>query len=124
MDEARRDAMQADRAARYAHERAICQRHEGTARIHLILSIGALAGSLTVFAVPIHAAVLWWFAAAGSWAYCYFVNRFLENLGTRYDLLPIVTRSRRFDAFANRPILIHIGAGVAFYAAWVCALLP
>jgi len=51
--------------------------------------------------------------------YQYFGLRFLVNLGTRYDLMPIVKRSLLLRAWSNRPIVYFVCGMVAFFCGWL-----
>ena len=50
--------------------------------------------------------------------YQYFSVRFLINLGTRYDLMPIIKRSLLLQGLSNRPVLYYVFSMLAFLLAW------
>ena len=114
-------AIQVDRRARYELELTICARYERSAQLLLALCV-AVSAAGSFLSLPALSLWLLWLSAALLGTYLYFVNRYLENLGTRYDLLPIVRRSRLLDKWANRPILFFVPGLVLFLLAWLSAL--
>ncbi len=111
-----------ERAERYDRETRICEGYAGNAKSYVQLALLSLVVTLLVTKTNIHG---WLLFAIMAWVgtivfgglYQYFVFRYLENLGTRYDLLPIVKRSRLLNNWANRPINFYVIALLSFYLA-------
>ena len=111
-----------ERADRYDRETRICEGYTGTVRVYLQLATASLV-IIVLFSDAysggwqLLALMGWTSAIVFGGLYQYFAFRYLENLGTRYDLLPIVKRSRLLNAWANGPILFYVLALVSFNAA-------
>ena len=54
--------------------------------------------------------------------YQYFSVRFLVNLGTRYDLMPIVKRSQLLQGWSNRPVYFYVCSMLSFLFGWASVL--
>ncbi len=118
MDEAQLE----ERAKRYDRETRICEGYAGNAKTYVQLAVISLVVTVLFGKEYIEG---WLLLSIGAWMsaivfgglYQYFVFRYLENLGTRYDLLPIVKRSRLLNTWANRPIIFYVIALMSFYLA-------
>lgn len=118
MDEAQLE----ERARRYDRETRICERYAGNVKTYVQLAVISLVVTALFGKENIEG---WLLLSSGAWTsaivfgglYQYFVFRYLENLGTRYDLLPIVKRSRLLNTWANRPIIFYVIALLSFYLA-------
>jgi hypothetical protein len=110
-----------DNDERFARETRIVRTYVGTATSYIAISSAVLLALIIIKPEPISMLSACWFLLSIIFAstYRYFALRYLENLGTRYDLMPIVKRSRRFNKWADRPIFFYVGAMLAFYLGWL-----
>ncbi|MCZ6618909.1 MAG: hypothetical protein O7E57_12330 [Gammaproteobacteria bacterium] len=116
------EAQLLERAQRYDRETRICEGYARHARSYVQL---AVLGLVAVGLFGRENIQGWFLLALCAWTstvvfgglYQYFVFRYLENLGTRYDLLPIVKRARILNTWANKPIIFYVLALMSFYLA-------
>ena len=116
------EAQLRERAERYDRETRICEGYAGTTKTYvqlavLSLLVTVLFGQQNIQGWLLFALFAWTAVIVFGGLYQYFVFRHLENLGTRYDLLPIVKRSRLLNDWANRPIIFYVIALLSFYLA-------
>ncbi len=116
------EAQLRERAQRYDRETRICEGYAGNAKTYVQLAliglvVTVLFGRENIQGWLLLALCAWTAAIFFGGLYQYFVFRYLENLGTRYDLLPIVTRARLLNSWANRPIIFYVIALLSFYLA-------
>ncbi len=116
------EAQLRERAERYDRETRICEGYAGSAKSYVQLAVLSLLvtwmfGRENIQGWLLLALFAWAGAVVFGGLYQYFVFRYLENLGTRYDLLPIVKRTRLLNDWANKPIVFYVMALLSFYVA-------
>jgi len=110
-----------DNDERFERETRIVRTYASAAGTYMVLSSAVLLALVALKPEQIGALSACWFliCIVSAGLYRYFGLRYLENLGTRYDLMPIVKRSRWLNAWANKPIVFYVGAMLAFYLGWL-----
>ena len=103
-----------ERAERYDRETRICEGYAANTRVYLLIAAASLVISSLFSEGLLLTKSAWVGTIIFGGLYQYFGFRYLENLGTRYDLLPVVTRARLLNDWANKPIFFYVLALVSF----------
>jgi hypothetical protein len=110
-----------DNAERFARETIVVRGYVKSANSYMWVSALALTVLVALRPEALNWAICFSFLLSIVFAamYQYFGLRFLVNLGTRYDLMPIVKRSRWLRGWSNRPIVYYVSGMLAFACGWL-----